>query len=281
MLTQNKLDLNLIGNMVVDEVYYINGWPSEGTSNVYDKHREAIGGIGNILSALDLEGLNILAQYVVGEEDLNSIKIQSFINDKKIPVNVSISKNPTSKAVILSDLLKTERTSFVNWGCGYDKIDICDIRSRWSHISYMDIISLPNIDKIRGQSDILSADLCLSNPSNETREKVLDNLKFLDYLFISYSELHGYSSIEDLLNCGVKQIVLHKDKFSVLKGLMNCIITNNAGHDNHIDVLGAGDVYCAKVIENMLKETAIIDSIKAAHNQTSEYLLNRKKNEKI
>lgn len=199
-----------------------------------------------------------------------------------------LSNKQTSHALILSNLESNERTSFVNWGCGYDNIKPSNLQTRWKHISYIDILSMTDLDQCRKNSTIMSADVCLSNPNNIN--STISKLHYFDYLFISESEffpligdINNIKEIMSLVNMTkLKCIVLHtrlnthliyKDNYKIINN-NNKIITNT-------NVLGAGDVYCINFINYQLNNN-INDEYAAihAHKHTTNYIaLN--KNEKI
>lgn len=256
MLTQNKYDLILIGNIIIDEVYCIQNW-IEGTSNNLISHRTSVGGIGNIVENIPVN-LNILINGVIGNDSAGKI-INDYFLDKHIETNLATSYKPTSKALILSNLDSKERTSFVNWGCAVHPILLSNKETRWSHISYLDMCLNLDVEYIRKQSEIVSADLCLSNPPQETIDFVLKQLKWLDYLFISESEFVSIfncsitESISIIKKYELKCLILHtKIKTYIIEDTITEINNKNVLLDN-VDVVGAGDNYCAGFILYQLK----------------------------
>lgn len=283
MLTQNKYDLVLLGNVIVDNVYRVPDWPQEGTSNNFLSHRVSIGGIGNVIAALP-NNLNILVEANVGQDQFGEI-IKSYL--KNIKSNIKHSKKQTSQAVIISNLQSKERTSFVNWGCAEDKLSISDFKTKWAHVCYLDKTIL-DLDKVRKNSDFVSADLCLSNPSKKTLRYVLNQLKYIDYLFVSTAEKKALidniyvKDISDIIKTyGLKCLVIHTERDSFIIGKDVMASTSSHAVVENLDVLGAGDAYCAGFILYYLsnKDENEIEAAKQAHDHATKFLI--RQNEKI
>lgn len=285
MSTQNKYDLILLGNMTVDDVYCLSEWAEEGTSNKFESYTQSVGALGNIIQALNNSGITIYIESIIGN-DSNAEVIKTFI--RSFERKLHLSKKPTSKALILSNLKSKERTSFVNWGCGHDLIIPSTINVRWKHISYLDILPPLDLKESRQNSDIMSADLCLSNPSNI--ESTINQLHYFDYLFASESEIYPLINnskdifkLIDLVNSSnLKCLVFHTrtNTYLVYKNSYKKV-KNNYPIIENVNVLGAGDVYCASFIKYQLNNT-INDkqAVDYAHEQATKYIV-LKKDEKV
>ena len=286
MSTQNKYDLVLIGNLIVDQIYCVNNWHKQGTSNnLYCQYR-AVGGLGNIINIITNK-LNIFVEGVIGNDD-NGEFIKEYLKPTKHFLHTL--NGQTSTALIVSNLEKGERTSFVNWGVGENKFAPTPYTSSWTHISYLDIIPNLDIKKIRKTSNIVSADLCLHNPTNLIKNKVLSQLQYLDYLIISKTELFSYLNIEisNISKYKLKHLVVHcKEWTHILENNTYDKIINKNKILENINVLGAGDTYCANFILYQLtkeKNSTMLPSGRTtnttaaewAHNQTTDFLKKRK-----
>lgn len=282
MSTLNKYDLTLLGNIIIDEIYCVPYWAEEGTSNIILEHDTSIGGIGNIIKELSKTNLHLFVETIIGNDEGAKL-VRKFLYDNNITTSFHLSDKPTSRALIISS--NNERTSFVKWGCSNDFIASSNVKSNWSHISYLDVCTKIDLESIRLNSNIISADLCLSKPSTEIIRNVLQQLSYLDYLFVSESEISSLIPDHNLQEF-VKQ---HKLKCLVFHTKTKTILVKeesyqevNSPHKifNDVNVLGAGDVYCANFIYYLLKN--VPDEMKAAlwaHQQATTFI--SRKHEKI
>jgi sugar/nucleoside kinase (ribokinase family) len=281
MSIQNEYDLILIGNIVIDNIYYIDSDIKEGTSNILLSNKISIGGIGNIVNILLNKKLTLFVNSILGNDE-NSNIIKDYFNINSVDANFKISNNQTSNALIISNLKSNERTSFVNWGNGDELYSVPNIKSKWIHISYLDICSKLNIQNIK--NNIISADLCLSNPSIKIVKLVKKQLQYLNYLFISETEIipligsDNIFDIQDFINkYKLECLIFHRKNKTMIFDNGIYQETNIQPLIQGVDVLGAGDIYCANFIYYMLNNTQPnkINAADFAHKQTSEFLLNR------
>lgn len=279
MSIPNKYDLILLGNIVIDEIYCITQWPIEGTSNIFQSHKTSVGGIGNIIEAIKDSHLKIMVECVIGNDDNGKI-IKKYLKRKNIKSNLHISDKETSKGLILSNLELKERTSFVNWGCGTE-IFIPYKKSKWSHVSYLDIIPSLDLKTIKTNSDIISADLCLSNPNIKTIDLLYNQLKYLDYLFISESEFKPFlnkKTISYIINeFKLKNLIYHTRNKTIIINKDKSKETLEQPTFSNINVLGAGDAYCANFIKFKLnnKSKNDLDAATYAHQQATKFVLSK------
>lgn len=284
MLIPNKYDLMLLGNIIVDDVYCISSWPQEGTSNVLLSDKTSIGGIGNIINSIREDNLSIFVQSVCGNDKYYQM-ICNYLSELTINNHITISDKTTSHAIIICGLTSNERTSFVNWGCGSEVILNNEVKSKWAHISYLDICHKMNIQQIKNNADIVSADLCLSSPTLEVMNNVLYNLQYLDYLFISEAESNalfsGMSILDFVSQYKLKCLIFHtRDKTCIVKNGLLQEVDNTAHIIDNINVLGAGDAYCGNFITYQLThESNEIEAAKWAHKQATTFIL--RANEKV
>lgn len=276
--------LNLIGNLILDDVYTVDYWPDENTSNEFNKNYKNIGGIGNILKALDPYDIEIgITAKLGGDENGTYYDKDGHYISSKLRANyfdLQLSNAPTSKAIILSS--PNERTSFVNWGCGKEVPEINQNNNvHWTHISYLDIIPDINLENIK--SDVISVDLCLSNPGWPTINKICKQLQYIDFLIISNTEYNCFFDEYKLKNGIISNVLIKHSKYETLVSNINVpgkynSIPNENKIINKANVLGAGDVYCGNFIANMMyykdvhNYENIKNAVKLAHYYASEYV---------
>lgn len=267
MSIQNEFDLALVGNITVDDVYAIHGWPDAGTSNVYSSNRKSVGGLGNIIEAL-AGRLRIHVEAKVGDDE-DGRYIAEYLTSRGVQFVLHLSEKPTTKAVIFSDVKNSERTSFVEWGCGRDGFKPKAVEAKWGHLSYADVLAEIDMSSLRGSCKTLSADVCLSIPT-------LTPLKYIDLLFVSKSE--NVPLLE------TQTVILHSRRCSQIRefGKEEVVVTGLHKIIEEIDVLGAGDAYCAGFIHSMLKESSLAGAALLAHDEATNFIVRRRdKNEKI
>lgn len=265
-------DLSLIGNIVVDDVYGVQGWPKEGTSNRLLWHRRSIGGLGNIIEALP--DLRIFVDATVGY-DPEGEAVAEYLKDRGVEARLRKSDDKTSRAVILSDLGANERTSFVDWGCGAAPLRVSP-KADWAHISYLDVSRAAIVGP---KKPIVSADLCLSEPNRHLRE-CLGNV---DFLFVSKAEASAYApgksssqAAKELCALGARTVVLHERHQTILMSDHGeTVVPNQSEELKEVDVLGAGDIYCASFIRCMIKGSNPETAAGQAHERTFEMLKKR------
>jgi sugar/nucleoside kinase (ribokinase family) len=297
--------LTLYGNLIYDTVKYVNGFKI-GTSNQCEKEYNSIGAIGNIITNLcDLHCEEKIKVFSAIADDKYGLHVQSWLEKVKKRCDLDISDlqivpgGTTTNALIISNVEMNNRTSILNWGECRKMKNLTPIKTKWSHILYAD--TLDNINKntlleIKKQSDVVSMDLCLGHYNNETLDKILSFLHYIDYLIISDVEARAitrrinfsgieYDDIEaakSLSRMTLKGVVIHSPSGSVYSdGLNTEMFRANLFRHNGINVLGAGDMFCSSMIYSLLKGKDMPAAIEFAHEHTSKTLLNRKENEKI
>lgn len=291
MSTHDRLDLALLGNVTVDETYAISGWPKGGTSNDFSSRRLSLGGIMNVCEALVGTGVRVSVSANVGrDEDGEYIRreMEHWVPSGRR--HLTASDNETTRALVVSDL-HGERTSFVRWGCGRDEVRTTNAEARWAHIAYLDVIDKVDIDDLRARCDVISADLCLSSPGYAAMAKVLWAAEKLDYLFMSEAEALPYAGEPGLLVGAARNmrgdnlrnkkrptIVIHNGTGTLLYDGESHHVPNTLDRLEGVDVLGAGDAYCAGFIAQMLSQEDPIGAARAGHVAALRYL--KKKNKR-
>lgn len=302
----SKIDLHLIGNSIVDEIFEVQRSEPEtkgfipGSSNIYSSKRTSFGGLGNLLLVLKNTDLSIHVSTHLGKDE-SGRKIKDYFFKNKIDFT-SYSVKETSSALILSEDFRgnvKEKTSFVKWGNVSEFRKFKPVKSRWAHISYLDILYNIDLSKLRKYYDYISADLCLNAPKKAVIKKVLKNLKYLDFLFISTNEVSTYTSLvkkewgyqlhSDFLIQLLKDnkfnttIILHSPYFVLVCDRKNKEIEVKFEKiRENVSVVGAGDKFAAYLIFTLLssnKEVKITEEvIHQAYKKTARIL---EKNEEI
>ena len=186
----------------------------------------------------------------------------------KICKSHQINIEPTNigEALILVNKEKTERASIAN--LNQSRRNPVIRNSNWSHILYVnELDDLSFIKRVREKSDIVSIDVCKGKKFNQ-----LSILKYVDYFFISDEDL--FIDINELASKIKGWVILHH------KGGSRCVCMKESFEiktpvlDN-INVLGAGDMFAAAVINSILNtvdKSNMRNNIKEAHEITSTIL---------
>lgn len=139
------------------------------------------------------------------------------------------------------------------------------VKAEWNHIAYLN--QLNDTSFISNLFGIVSADL-----SKETPERVIDSLKYLDYLFLSKEDL--FMDILELAKLTKGWVVAHDPAGSIYSN-GETVYEFNIPKEfilHNINVLGAGDMFAACFIDNALQKNNIHDSISNSHKQTTKLL---------
>ena len=206
------------------------------------------------------------------EEFKESLSLGAIANSwealVKIDPSLSVKLNPTSQgeAVILVDKGRNFRLgrALLNLKAN-NKVEVEE--SRWHHIMYLN--SLHDASFIAEiESGTISADITVGD-----KQKNLECLKYVDYLFISDEDL--FMDLEELSSLVKGWVILHYPNGS--------LSTNGEETHKHrvevvdgLNVLGAGDIFASSFIFSLLKaENSIQDGVKFAHEKTLELLLEK------
>lgn len=273
MSTQNEhdYDLVLVGNITVDDVYEVNGWPAGGTSNTYSANRKSVGGLGNIVEAIDAR-LSVCVNAIVGEDD-DADFIKAYLLRRGAGFDQVFEPwgpKRTTRALIFSDIANNERTSFVEWGCGKLAYKPTWRSAKWAHLSYVDILPGMDMSELRHSCSVLSTDVCLSTPP----QGGLPTLKLFDYLFISEVEAKAYG--QSIYELGPTVILHTREETTITWTQGKETVKGRHKTVDGIDVLGAGDAYCAGFILNSLKGESLAGAAQEAHEEATRFLLKRR-----
>ncbi len=139
-------------------------------------------------------------------------------------------------------------------------------KNEWHHIAYANRLADDSfIKKIK--HGIISVDITKENP-----DKVLDNVKYIDFLFISDEDL--FMDIKELGSLTKGWVVVHSPHTSVFsdgKSVHEYEIPKNLILNN-VNVLGAGDYFAAAFINSTLQKMSIKDAVSNAHRLTTDLL---------
>ena len=186
----------------------------------------------------------------------------------KICKNYQINVEPTNigEALILVNRDKAERSSIANLNQVQRTPIIKD--SKWSHILYVnELDDLSFIKEVRDKSEVVSIDICKGKPF-----KQLSILKYIDYFFISDEDL--FMDIAELTSRVEGWVILHHKGGSKCFNRSKSFEISTPVIDN-INVLGAGDMFAAAVINcilNTVDKSNLQNNINEAHLLTSKIL---------
>lgn len=289
-------DIGLYGNLILDNTYCVKEYLHEESNICYGKKMSpgAIANVAVAIARLSPE-LSINVQSKLGQDIPGRYIKKWFASLKKMGynnVNMSITESlkPTSEAVIISDLTDKTRSSIVNWGACQDISVVDGPRSRWSHILYVD--KLPNLDlnslKNLSKDSIISIDLCSSNQSGQTKEKILSMLPYVDYVFASSEEGACLIGEEKEFDTALKIGKLARG-WAIIHSPDGSYVSNGSHKQTRsyrvqnkikksVNVLGAGDNFAAAFITRKIqKETTVEESVRFAHEEATKYILNNSK----
>jgi hypothetical protein len=137
------------------------------------------------------------------------------------------------------------------------------IHADWHHIVYLNqLLDISILEKL--SNGIVSADLTKESP-----EKILNELKFVDYLFLSKEDL--FMDLVELANYTRGWVIMHDPMGSVCSNGTE-IIQYDIPKElllNNINVLGAGDMFAACFISNIMKGLSLKKALIKSHEQTT------------
>ncbi len=180
-------------------------------------------------------------------------KIRSNIKFKLVPCAIG-------EAVIVVNEKTSQR--FGRGNLNLETIKPTVVNAEWHHVMYLN--QLKNKDFVRDLNGIISADLTAG------KMDILDDLIYIDYLFLSEEDL--FMDLNELANLVKGCVILHYPSGSICADGKTQIECKTEVKKN-INVLGAGDTFAACFISNMLKNNDIESSLEYAHNKTLQVLL--------
>ena len=171
-------------------------------------------------------------------------------------LNVNIQPLSIGHALILVD---KENNYRVGRGClNIKQNKATPIDSQWQHISYIN--QLADTSFISKLSGIVSADITKEQPEN-----CIQDLQYLDYLFIAKEDL-----FMDLIELGslVKgYVIMHHPKGSVFSdgNIVEKYDLPDELYLSDVNVLGAGDYFASGFIDSMSNGYSVKESVINAH----------------
>ena len=278
---EKKLDLHIIGVSTLDTIYNVSNLAGIAeTSYTYSSKIRTWGGVGNFIPALSDSKLSVEIT-TWGTLEFASLKYKLPDN---ITININIKQKDNSALILEGPGIglsgsRLDKVSYVNWADNKQQKSLKRIpRSRWTHISYLDILENLDLKPIKENTEILSADVCLTNPSKVTIKKVLQNLKYLDYIFLSTNEIDAFNSTTPLAASSLVKVtekvastlnhykmktnaICHSPYWATIVDKRRMLCKKNDFTSTDIEhVVGAGDKFCAKFIEYLLNSKEINDS---------------------
>ena len=160
-------------------------------------------------------------------------KIKSSVKFKLVPCSMG-------EAVIIINEKTSQR--FGRGNLNLETIEPSIVNAEWHHVMYLN--QLKNKDFIRDLDGIISADLTAG------KMEVLDDLVYIDYLFLSEADL--FMDLNKLAKLVKGCVILHYPSGSICADGKTQIECKTEVKKN-INVLGAGDTFAACFISNMLK----------------------------
>ena len=183
-------------------------------------------------------------------------------------LNVSIQPLSIGHALVLVDKENNYRVGRCSFNVKENPASPTD--SDWHHISYINQLNdtsfIPELD------GIVSADITKENP-----ERCIDQLKYLDYLFIAKEDL--FMDIKDIGALVKGHVIMHHPHGSSIsdgKTVEDYILPEELFLSD-VNVLGAGDYFASGFIKSMITgndlKKSVINSHHIATNLLKENLL--------
>ena len=183
-------------------------------------------------------------------------------------LNVSIQPLSIGHALVLVDKENNYRVGRCSFNVKENPASPTD--SDWHHISYIN--QLNDTSFISELDGIVSADITKENP-----ERCIDQLKYLDYLFIAKEDL--FMDIKDIGALVKGHVIMHHPHGSSIsdgKTVEDYILPEELFLSD-INVLGAGDYFASGFIKSMITgndlKKSVINSHHIATNLLKENLL--------
>tara|TARA_B100001248_G_scaffold9854_1_gene6510 strand:+ start:19634 stop:20299 length:666 start_codon:yes stop_codon:yes gene_type:complete len=196
------------------------------------------------------------------KEEISLGAIANFWNALNvIDTNVKYKLSPCAvgEAVVLINETSSQRFGRGNLNLKTTKPQI--INAHWHHILYLN--KLKDTSFIKNLNGKISADVTAG------KMDIINEIKYIDYLFISEEDL--FMDVKELAKLTRGHVILHYPSGSMCTdGEKQYSFTTEV--KNNINVLGAGDAFAACFISNMLNVDDIEKSLENAHQQTLKVL---------
>ena len=266
-----NFDLAIYGNLILDQILYLERFPREGFASKIVDVRYSPGASANVARAYyKLTNKKPKVFSAVGL-DLNGNKIIESIRGYSTPV-VQRCPRDTSTAVILANKPKSTRTGLVSWGACLDTDVFPECKSNWKHFSYIDKVSL--------LSGIKSVDLTSFDYNDIERDRIINCISEIDYVIAAAEEscfLTKTNDVEDAATilggaCKGHAIIHEKNGSYVSDGLICEYVSADHKILKGISVLGAGDIFVASFVASFEDKLTIKEITLRSHQKTFELL---------
>lgn len=247
-----SVDLHLVGHDFQDSLYFINDLDNNTCKSSRRNYRP--GGVYNL--------------YHYWPNDLSLV-----------------TSSANAEAIILQDWTGKRKTILHN----LQNIKLKDVKSKWTHIAYLDNILDIDLNFLRDRSDVLSVDIAHGDLSFDNLRKMHKLVQLVDYIFISHELI--YKIPMGMLSLGEKPqelkpklgIFNHSPAFCYYEEIDKNPDEYEYYHNEYYqgaltDTVGAGDILCCKIIENLIRNKTKSEAVADAQKFVYDNLIKRKLN---
>ena len=261
------------GNSYIDNIICTNGLIVDG-NNICESFSKSLGGVFNFLKVLKSSNHHIFS--ALSHDDRKLIANQS----RYVNLNITPTKSVCTSTIIC-DKKNSQRTSFTVNGSSRNFVYKNKNYYDYHHISYLD--NLPNytlktLKEIKNNCGFLSADLCKQKMNDKEIRDITKKIKLIDMLICSVSEIKTIFKTDSIkqalfyLKKHVPFYVIHSPTKIYAKGEKYFHL--KVSYKKNLNVLGAGDVFCAYVLINMSTSMKLEKAVELAVSQTLKKLKN-------
>lgn len=286
---------NIAGNIILDCIFHVESL-TLGGSNPAKSVVHRVGGIANLARVFHKKrkGHRLISK--VGEDNLaEDIREMLYCEGLFYESITTIRNKYTSQADIIFDSTSKTKTSLVAWESCKTLNQTAILKqyfkgSNCVHFSYLDNIDINRkgleILRKRG-AEFVSADLCATNHTLTSKLALLDTLREVDLLVTSNDELSALFpglSIEKACELAMSYlkggVIIHSlsGTYYRINDVGEGFVSNTKPILDAVDIVGAGDIYCANTLINLKKIIEDPDNqIKNTHTEVYKELEERKK----
>jgi sugar/nucleoside kinase (ribokinase family) len=256
------------GNIVVDNIYETDIMDKDAHAVQCSDYAKALGGVANVAASLTALKHKVTCCAAVSFEDVGTISDQ--LAKERIASRLQGYNGHTATASILSFKRLAEKQSMVAWGCS-KKYKPEVIQADWHHIAYLDALPLCTNSFLNGLENNVSADLCIGSYTDDDRERLRALMKDICFVFMSDHEADSFFEYHAIDNVADVATIIHHAGGSDIyceDGKIEVCIPPVDG----VNVLGAGDVFASRCIDNLLKGFGTFDAVRESHEFTTKVL---------
>jgi sugar/nucleoside kinase (ribokinase family) len=253
----------IYGNFVIDNVFQTDTILDSTDTIQCSDYYEELGGLMNVARCLSYK------YRVLGCGAISPIHrpfvLEKFASIGATPI-LQITDKHTSVASIVVCPKTSEKRTAITWGsCLEYKPLAC--QADWHHISYLD--ALPKLDEsfLASCRGVISADLCMNQYSDNDRERLLNYMSQIDYVFMSDHEANVFFD-DDLFNVAKTATIIHSNRGSVTLCDEGTIEHKHELIPN-VNILGAGDRFAAHCIDSLMNDCSLNKAVATAHSRFS------------